>query len=137
MRSFRRWDRASRWAGKKVTPKPKKGLAVNWSDAEAVSNFTLAFHEFHRLYCSEVGIDIKDLIGPLRAQEVVDARHVAMVAIRRQGATLKETARIFGRINHTTVLHAERRVREQIELYGQNSHLSNLLNTALEVYVLQ
>jgi len=137
MRSFNRWDRANRWAGKRVTPKGKKGLAINWSDTEEVSNFALAFQEFHRLYCAEIGIDMEDLIGPLRVQEIVDARHVAMVAIRRQGATLQETACIFGRVHHTTVLHAEQRVRDQIELYGQGSHLSDLLNTALEVYVLQ
>jgi chromosomal replication initiation ATPase DnaA len=105
---------------------------------EAISNITVVYHDLHSEYCTDLGIDTIDFLAPTRGKRhISDARLVAMVAMRRKGASLMETARIFGRVNHTTVLNAERRVRESINTYGQDSPLSDLLVKALKVYAIR
>lgn len=49
----------------------------------------------------------KDILGSSRKAELVRARHVAMYILRiEMGMTLQEVARLMGRSDHTTVLHA-------------------------------
>ena len=60
----------------------------------------------------------KDILGSSRKAELVRARHVAMYILRSEmGMTLQEVARIMGRSDHTTVLHA---VEKMTHAFGVN-----------------
>lgn len=73
----------------------------------------------------EFDTTIPDLRGPSRSQTIRTARHVAMhLARQRTDATLKEIGDYFGRGNHSTVIHACKKISE---------HLSNDDSLAFQV----
>lgn len=58
------------------------------------------------------GVKVSDLTGPRRTRQVVVPRQIAMYLAREHtGLSLPEIGRSFGGRDHTTVLHAVRRVR--------------------------
>jgi len=60
------------------------------------------------------GLTVEDLRGPERRQAAVRARHEAMAIIRAQGRfSLPQIGKFFNR-DHTTVIHALRRVEERM-----------------------
>lgn len=63
------------------------------------------------LLASRQTITLEDLRGRSRRARIVAARHEAMAAQHRDGATLSQIARFFCR-HHTTVLHAVRKMAE-------------------------
>lgn len=68
------------------------------------------------------GVSVFDLRGHSRARPLVQYRQVAMAAVKVMcGASFPETARHFDR-DHTTVMHAKRRVE-------QDPRLSSTLDT--------
>ena len=79
--------------------------------------------------CRITGIDKDVLIGAQRGRWVVRPRQIAMtVALEKTGASLPAVGRMFGRRDHTTVLHAKRKVADLIQtdkdvrdLYGRIS----------------
>nr|WP_246800079.1 helix-turn-helix domain-containing protein [Rhizobium leguminosarum] len=62
-------------------------------------------------------ITIKDLKGPRRETEVVRARQIAMYELHTQRDDLSYPGigRIFGNRDHTTVLHAVRKIQAMKE----------------------
>jgi chromosomal replication initiator protein len=61
------------------------------------------------------GVTPKELLGPSRLRNVLLARQVAMYLVREVcGLSLPRTAAVFGR-DHTTVLHACRKVEAAVE----------------------
>lgn len=58
--------------------------------------------------CSELGINIEDLLGQSRKRDFADARKIAMHIIRAflPKLTLKSTGRYFNGRDHSTVLYA-------------------------------
>ncbi len=65
---------------------------------------------------AEVGIRRQELRSRDRRPAVVWARHLAMYLAREvTGASLPDIGRAFGGRNHTTVLHAVRRVQRESE----------------------
>jgi hypothetical protein len=61
------------------------------------------------------GVSRERMVGPSREQPTVQARWVAMDAIRGIGLTLKQVAGIFNR-DHTSVIHALDKVTERPDL---------------------
>lgn len=60
------------------------------------------------------GLTVDDLKGPSRRREVAWARQEAMAAVYAQcNVSLPWVGRFFGGRDHTTVLHAIRRVEER------------------------
>lgn len=56
----------------------------------------------------------KDIVGSSRKAELVRARHIAMYILREEmGLTLQQVARLMGRSDHTTVLHAVDKVSRE------------------------
>lgn len=56
------------------------------------------------------------IIGPRRTKPVVEARHMCAYLLKRIGRkTLTEVADKLNRCNHTTILHALRRMNRKIE----------------------
>jgi chromosomal replication initiator protein len=77
--------------------------------------------------CAVLGLSREDLVSPSRAPRVTRARHLAMYLARElSGASLARIAREFNR-DHSTVLHAVRRVTEELE---PGSHLHIALEDA-------
>lgn len=63
-------------------------------------------HEFIMDHvCSEFGITREQLISPSRRAELVDARQACAIALRELDFSLKYTAELLGRKNHTTIIH--------------------------------
>ena len=59
-----------------------------------------------------------------------------MYALRRKGLTLVETANAFGRVNHTTVMQAEKKIAEYLKLYGEKSDIHQYVTEAMNVYTI-
>lgn len=57
-----------------------------------------------------------DIVGRRRHASLVQPRHVLMwLAVTRYGLSLPVAARALGGRDHTTVLHARRRIAQQLE----------------------
>lgn len=66
--------------------------------------------------CAYFGRTRADMTGPCRFRRIARPRQIAMAICRSDaGRTLSEIGRAFGGRDHTTVLHAERRIAELSE----------------------
>ena len=71
--------------------------------------------ELVRLVGREFGPRVAEITGRTRRQEVVRARSVAMYLTRKLlGTTFRETGRLIGGRDASTVRHAERQIRQRI-----------------------
>jgi chromosomal replication initiator protein len=70
-----------------------------------------------RVVSRTLHVDETLIVGPNRTEQVALARHVCMYLAKQliQGATLSYIAGAFGKRDHTTVLHADQKVRELID----------------------
>jgi chromosomal replication initiator protein len=72
------------------------------------------------------GLTTSDLRGKSRRQAVADARALAMYLVRgRTGASYAEVGRHFGNRDHTTVLHACRKLSAQTARDQATRRLAN------------
>ncbi len=76
------------------------------------------------------GIALEDLIGPSRTQTIVTARQIAMYLCRElTDLSLPKIGQEFGGKDHTTVMHANRKIhdlmRERRSVYNQVTELTN------------
>lgn len=70
-----------------------------------------------RIVARTLHVDETLIVGANRTEQVALARHVCMYLAKTliQGATLSYIASAFGKRDHTTVLHADQKVRELID----------------------
>lgn len=62
------------------------------------------------------GVTIRDMKSPRRPEPLITARHVAMyLAMRHTGCSSSGLGRWFGRRDHTTVLHAVKRITWRLD----------------------
>jgi chromosomal replication initiator protein len=76
------------------------------------------------------GVSLEDLRGHSRARVLVNARQVAMYLCRElTDLSLPRIGQAFGGRDHTTVMHADRKIRQQMaerrSLYNQIAELTN------------
>lgn len=72
--------------------------------------------DIKREYAMRFGVTVADLEGPDRRPPIAHLRQECMAACRATGRwSLKQIGRAFGDRDHTTVLHAIRRVAERAE----------------------
>jgi chromosomal replication initiator protein len=76
------------------------------------------------------GVSIEDLRGQSRSRVLVNARQVAMYLCRElTDLSLPRIGQAFGGRDHTTVMHADRKIRQQMaerrSLYNQIADLTN------------
>lgn len=76
------------------------------------------------------GVSLEDLRGQSRSRVLVNARQVAMYLCRELTAlSLPRIGQAFGGRDHTTVMHADRKIRQQMaerrSLYNQIAELTN------------
>ncbi|BCJ38874.1 chromosomal replication initiator protein DnaA [Actinocatenispora thailandica] len=82
------------------------------------------------LTCDYFGVSIDDLRGHSRSRVLVNARQVAMYLCRElTDLSLPRIGQAFGGRDHTTVMHADRKIRRQMAerrtLYNQIAELTN------------
>jgi hypothetical protein len=89
--------------------------------------------EIQRLTSEWLGLAPEQLLSLDRKAEVASARHVAMYLSRElTDASLPTIGRAFGGRNHTTVLHALRRVRSRIATSVEDYWLVHDLTERIE-----
>jgi chromosomal replication initiator protein len=76
------------------------------------------------------GVSVEDLRGSSRSRVLVNARQVAMYLCRElTDLSLPRIGQTFGGRDHTTVMHADRKIRQQMaerrSLYNQIAELTN------------
>ena len=81
------------------------------------------------------GIEILDLKGTSRTQTLVTARQIAMYLCREMtDLSLPKIGQEFGGKDHTTVMHAERKIRqlmrERRSVYNQVTELTNRIKNS-------
>jgi chromosomal replication initiator protein len=87
-----------------------------------------------QLVARQAGLTAGELKGKSREQAVTDARSLAMYLVRRQcGASYAEIGGQFGRRDHTTVLHACRKIQAAITRDESLRRLVEELTTQLAV----
>jgi len=75
-------------------------------------------------------ITVDELCGPSRNRNLVNARQIAMYLCRElTELSLPKIGQLFGGRDHTTVMHAERKIREGLKerrtLFNQVTELTN------------
>jgi chromosomal replication initiator protein len=59
----------------------------------------------------------KDLVGKSRKAELVKARHIAMYLLREElGTQLTKVGDLFGGRDHTTVMHAVEKIKQEVDI---------------------
>jgi hypothetical protein len=88
-----------------------------WFSIECVSVVkTLKIREIQMAVCDRYGLTLSELLAERRFRPLVRARQVAMHLSKvLTGRSLPEIGRRFGRKDHTTVLHAARKVTALID----------------------
>ncbi len=82
------------------------------------------------------GVSLEDLRGHSRSRVLVNARQVAMYLCRElTDLSLPRIGQAFGGRDHTTVMHADRKIRQQMaerrSLYNQIAELTNRIKQTL------
>ncbi|CAI9403653.1 Chromosomal replication initiator protein DnaA [Aestuariimicrobium sp. T2.26MG-19.2B] len=81
------------------------------------------------------GVSVEELMGTSRTQALVTARQIAMYLCRElTDLSLPKIGAQFGGKDHTTVMHAERKIRELLSerraVYNQVTELTNRIKSA-------
>ena len=101
-------------------PEPELPNALEAAFAELSEELTaaiLAPHPCTRIInevCLEHGITREELISPRRTLHVARIRQFAMWRCRQAGVSTPEIGRWFGNRDHTTVLHAVRKIEAEM-----------------------
>jgi chromosomal replication initiator protein len=96
--------------------RPIDVAAVRRLTKERASAGGLTLRGIAAAVCRHYGLRLAELRGPSRRQSVVVARGVAVYLARRlTNSSLEQIGRFFGERDHTTMLHAFRRVEQLLE----------------------
>jgi len=77
-------------------------------------------------------LSVTDLKSPSRRQAIVEARSLAMYIARRlTGASYAEIGRHFGDRDHTTVLHACRKLTQAVAADERTRRIANDLTSQI------
>lgn len=85
-----------------------------------------------RVVARHFGVSRLDLIGQSRRKKYAIPRHVAMYLIHDGKRTLPEIGRRFGGRDHTTVLHAVRKIADERTKDAQLNHELHVLEQTLK-----
>ena len=94
---------------------------------------SVTMEDVSKVICDYYQVTQNDLIGKARLKEIIQARHMAMYLCYEQvKKTQKEIAQFFGGRDHTTVLHAVKKLKEKLKtepkLIENYNHLIGRLN---------
>lgn len=83
------------------------------ADTRFTENLRLTMERIQKIVCEEFGLTLNDMVSKRRAQRVARPRQVAMCLCKTlTQKSLPEIGRKFGGRDHTTVLHAVKRIKE-------------------------
>lgn len=83
------------------------------ADTRFNENLRLTMERIQKIVCEEFGLTLNDMVSKRRAQRVARPRQVAMCLCKTlTHKSLPEIGRKFGGRDHTTVLHAVKRIKE-------------------------
>ncbi|MGB0497177.1 MAG: chromosomal replication initiator protein DnaA [Rubricella sp.] len=103
------------------------------SDILRLSERKVTIDEIIRKVCEHYNVRMSDMMSPRRARAVARPRQIAMYLSKHlTSKSLPEIGRRFGGRDHTTVLHAVRRVEELKSSDGQIAEDLELLRRMLE-----
>ena len=123
--------------GAATAPAPAgERTGTTWSKREAALEVQARYLHMHEAYAQKLHIDFRELLSARRYDPLPDMRAAGMYALRRKGLTLVETANAFGRVNHTTVMQAEKKIAEYLKLYGEKSDIHQYVTEAMNVYTI-
>ena len=89
-------------------------------DLVSESRSALTVEEIQRIVCEHLSIEEDSLRGKTRKRDVVRARQIAMFFCKQlTGHSLKTIGLHFGGRDHSTVIHSNERVEEQMEVDPQ------------------
>jgi hypothetical protein len=110
------------------TPTHEPVVAVNPQPEQSIVYSHSHYIHIQRVVAKHFGISRLDLVGQSRRQKYAIPRQVAMYLIHDGKRTLPEIGRRFGGRDHTTVLHAVRKIERWIEqdLYDMQSIVGTL-----------
>jgi chromosomal replication initiator protein len=85
-----------------------------------------------KIVSREMGIKTDQILGKSRVESIVWARHSAMYLVRKciPSITLLEVAHAFARNDHTTVMNAEKKVRQKMD---SDSHYKEFMDKVLDI----
>lgn len=80
--------------------------------------------------CAVFGVSVQELTGPSRTRQLTTARQIAMYLCREMTSlSLPKIGQAFGGRDHTTVIHADRKIRQLMAqkhaIYSQVNELTN------------
>lgn len=82
--------------------------------------------------CEIFSIDRKALFGKRRDADVVEARHIAMLALRiKNRMSVTDIGRIFNK-DHSSVIHACEKINNQVRIYPEYAdRINQIINKLL------
>jgi chromosomal replication initiator protein len=90
------------------------------------SRLNVSVDEINQEVCNYFGLRLHELIGPSRHKKYTMARHVAMYLCRKlTDLSLPDLAARFGGRNHSTVLHAFRKIEQDLL---EDTNLQNIVH---------
>jgi len=85
--------------------------------------------------CKYYGVSEKEIISRSRVRHVVSARHMICYFARLYtNLTLKETSKLIGKRDHTTVIHAVGKINDQISLPFDNQVKEDIQNISMLIF---
>ena len=103
------------------------------ADVLRASDRKVTVEEIQRKVAEHYNMRLSDMIGPKRHRTIARPRQIAMyLAKNLTSRSLPEIGRRFGGRDHTTVIHAVRRIDELKETDHQIAEDLELLRRALE-----
>ena len=107
-------------------------LALSLTASAAKDGAQPSIDDIHSATCRHFGLQREELTSPARTSRIAWPRQVAMYLTRElTGKSLPAIGRHFGGRDHTTVLHAWRRVKAQIESDPASRQAVEALHSAL------
>ena len=106
-------------------PLPFPPMKAPWFSIEGVrATAPLRVSEIKEAVCAAFSVDIVDMTSARRTARVVQPRQVAMYLSKvLTGRSLPEIGRHFGGRDHTTVLHAVRKIEAKVEFNAEAPEL--------------
>lgn len=92
----------------------------------------LSYESILKAISDYYSIPVKDILGKSRIKEITNARHIAMYfSYHHMKSTLKEIADYFGGRDHTSVLHAVKKIQLVIKDNEEKAHQIYEIETRL------
>jgi chromosomal replication initiator protein len=106
--------------------------ALPGADAATPVSTRLTAESIQSAVCERLGVQREDLLSQSRKGAIVEARQLAMYLTRRHTElSLPRIAREFNRRDHTTVMHALKRVESRLQTEPAMTQTLDELSTAL------